>query len=341
MNCRDFTSVALLAVASLVLAACGENVASGENDEIELRYPAETITFFKSLHSLAEGSKLQLDAFEVREGKDSSNYPVTLDSVSSSKPSVLEVTSVSDATFTVEAKKVGKFKLTVDGENVDGESIEDTFTSDVKEPMKIETEAYCPRDGEVYLAGGEAEIGLSLLDGDDEYLAGYGLFPISASPASASVVSDYVTPRYAQIELRDDAGDTTIKPDGAGDPLKLKTIPVGDVDDLSVHITDFDTLYNASGDTGFAIIKVWSQDRGVCQPTLELEVTTKTKEICELSIVDRATGFSTLQLPVDEKVGLRSILKVVQKESGTCKGELTAPDADAGEGVSVEFPLEL
>ncbi|MFB6262250.1 MAG: hypothetical protein ABEL76_01305 [Bradymonadaceae bacterium] len=202
------TSLLPLAIACIVAAtgvtACSQNV-EDRRPTVDLTYASADETDDPPV--LAEGARLRIRA--TVHGTDEGEGGVSIESVESTAPAIVEVDAVDSASFAIRGRSTGRARLSVSGETTAGHDFDTDLPVEVADVAGLELSHRCldsPVDRR-YLAGSTVVVGYELTDDEDRSLTGTGVYPVRTPTDGASVDRSFAHHALFRVELPDEPGE--------------------------------------------------------------------------------------------------------------------------------------
>lgn len=326
-------AIASLTMTSLLFGCDARQ--TGERAQIVFAYTSfdDTTNFNKPI---AVGAKLDLRALELATDEE-----------------VLVERAKGDDTIAVgehvrnlielKAQKPGSTRLHVIGQTQDGHKVEDFVTLRAAEVKSIALNHLCTDSAHaVYQAGlRDVEIPMTKFAHNDEYLIGYGLYPIKIEPAAGAKLDTRSDDAHTlHLDLSPKPGRFEIKSTLNAARLSFELITPAQID--GIQIDEFDararTVINHTAWLGFAPTY---KGKPLCASQTPIEATSLTPKICEVTtILDRhqRDDGTTIQ-------NTEGLIKIKGKAFGVCRYEVNFPGTKApaykGSLEVGQFPSDL
>jgi hypothetical protein len=314
----------------LVLAGC-QSTLTGNEGNLMFSYTADDqVGDFNK--PVGVGANL-----EIRVLSAGTMQPVTLKSVVSSDPSVLAVDSVGATSFVVQGVSDGSVLIEVEGDGPEG-PLSDSVNLLAAAPEVVKLYHSCDPVARTasYQTGAQILLPFDLEKANGQAVIGYGLHPIEITPPAGATL-DETSKDQANLHLTlgATAGEVTLASAIDDETLTLNVVEAGAIDGASFNFfsTDGTDVIVFEGETRFAHVFPMVGDSRICQATSTMNVTSKTPELCLVSVTEN----------LDDTVSVNESLwvKIEGVAFGECLFDVTFPDGAGGAGSTTELKVSV
>jgi hypothetical protein len=313
---------------SLGVTAC-ESVQTGKSGNLVFSYatPDNVADFNKPL---AVGAKLDLQVTEAGTGD-----AVQVESAASDDSNVLAIAQYAGDTIVLEGKSAGTVEITATARVPSGDVVEDAVDFQVAVPEVLKLSHTCTDGSEGhYLVGQDVRIPFKMELRNGRSVIGYGYHPVDIEPAGAAQLDATAKDqRYLRLRVTEEPGTVTLRSQLDETTATLQIVTVAAIDGIAAMPSNLAKI--SMGGTSYLGVQPTVGEHRVCQANINLEVTTSTPDVCTASS-------STLNY--DPAVGIyneSSYVAVTGVNPGLCELTASYPDANGGEGVSMELTVEV
>lgn len=326
------TTAQVLTLASAMALATGcYSSTTGNEGNLEFRYTTtDSVGNFNK--PLAVGAKLELRVYDA----GTSNAEATIEEVSSSDPSILEVSKGGGNTIIVEAVGDGSARVEVTA-TVNGASETDSIDMLGRVPEVLTAYHLCREQSDrtgYYLTGQEAFVPFDMKLSDGQDVIGYGYYPVSFDPdAAITVDSDSTDQDFIRLELGDEAGEVTMSSDIDDTTLTFQLVAEADIDGAELA----DPGVAEVGQTELFQLLPTTAGNPICQARATFDVTSDTPEVCDvrpLAAGEEADAIESLSREVNW-------IEVEGKAAGECAFTATYPEGNGGMGASASLTVNV
>ncbi|MFU8805042.1 MAG: hypothetical protein ACNA8W_14610 [Bradymonadaceae bacterium] len=321
-------SVIAAATAMALFSTACESRLTGKEGNLQFSY--DTVGDFTDFNKpLATGARLDL---KVAEAVTKAN--VTLEGASSDNEEVLGIHSYAGNVIVLEARGDGRAEIGAEAKIPSGEVVEDFVDMRVRTATKLVLTHSCAADGDAhYLVDQDFVVHYKLEDDQGERLIGYGYHPVEVEPAGALTI-DQTSKDQRSLHLSAQSQVTTASLVSTIDATSA-TLPLVEesaIDGIKLRNNSPSTTVGTSNYVSF---HPTVSDKPVCQARISMVAETSTPEFCSLPNTPAGDV-------IDEDLRLeRNWVTVHGIAVGTCLISVTYPDALMGQGVTLEFEVEV
>lgn len=326
-------AIGLLTMTSLIFGCDARQ--TGERAQIVFAYTSfdDTTNFNKPL---AVGAALDLRALELATDEE-----VLIERAKGDD--AIKVAEHVRNLIVLQAQKPGTTRLHVKGHTQDGAQLEDFVTLRAATVKSIALNHLCTEEAHaVYQAGlRDIEIPMTKFAENNEYLIGYGLYPIRIEPAASAQLDLRSDDAHAMhLDLSSKAGSFKLSSTLNKAHLSFELITPSQID--GIQIDEFDAqARTVINQTAWLSFVPTYKGKPLCASKTPIEATSSTPDICEVStILDRhqRDDGTTIQ-------NTEGVIKITGKAFGVCRYEVTLPGTRAqaykGSLEVGQFPSDL
>ncbi len=314
-------------VATFALAAACQSRLTGNEGNLEFLYPADdNIADFNK--PIAVGARLDLRARAV-----GTLLPVAVKSASSDDANVLQVVSTSGDSLTVEGVSAGGALISVEATKANGEAVSDSVNMLARVPEVLKMRHFCTVDPTArYLVGQDVLVPFDMERTNGQPVIGYGYHPITITPA-AGLTLDTATKDQAHFRLKTAATKQTVTMASTIDSrqIQLELVEQGDIDGaLLAEPVGMARV----GHSVFFLVRPSVAGKVVCQARADVEVTTKTPDVCTVGALQTARTN-------DSPTTTWGWVEVKGKAVGKCNFEVKYLLGAAGAGSATDLTVDV
>lgn len=315
----------------LLLAACQSSLTGNEGNLLFSYTADDQVGDFNK--PVGVGASL-----EIRVATAGSLKPVSLTSVTSSDPGVLEVVSTGTTSFVVRGVSNGTALIEVEADGLDGETFDSVnMLAAAPEVVKLYHSCELPNQTTAtYQAGAAILVPFDLEKANGQAVIGYGLHPVEIAPTAGATLDETSTDQAnLHVQLGNAAGELTISSALDDHAITLNVVEAGAIDGaaFSPLSTDGQDVVVFVSETRFAHVFPMVGPNRVCQATATMTAVSATPDICKASVAENL-GETT---SVNESLWL----KLEGVAFGECLIDVTFPDGAAGAGSTTQLKVSV
>lgn len=340
---RIFYGVVAAAL-GLSILACGSSSVEGDEGNIKFIYDTGEPTGDNP--NFAVGTKIRIRGERIIEESDSEDgedtAQLSFTDVSSSDSDVIAVRDVPGDSFELESLKSGEATITAEAES-DGATISDKVTFEAEEVDDHTLEHRCvyekSNDGEMeaYLSDQDVFVGMSLKNGSDETIVGYGYYPVSVD-GPADVREDHEEVGHLKLHTGTDTGVVTVESDIGSALAQFEVLEASKISALKWYEKVNDVDLGVKVGKEFYLHPVFEvEGRRICNGRTDYAIDVATEDVCDVEAVAGPGGEEDILGRLERPA---STLVVEGKEKGTCEFTVALPEVDADIEKDVEVTVD-
>ena len=274
-------------------------------------------------------------SLDVRVATAGSRLPVTITSVTSTNPEVLEVVNTASGSFTLQGIAAGDALIEVEADGPDG-TVTDSVNMLAAAPDVVKLyhtcEAATTRTA-YYSSGAQVIVPYDLERTNGQAVIGYGLFPVEFAPSELATL-DETSKDQANLHLTlGAAGELTISSALDDESLTLTLVDNASIDGASINPLEGGEVVVFEGETRFVHVFPTVDGNRLCQSTATMTAVSATPEIC--------TASASTNLDETDLVNETLWLKVEAKAFGICLIDVTFPEGADGVGATTQLEVSV